>query len=113
MTENRRRIERRNLDVHVNIVDMQTDNQVGALVNIHQEGMMVVGPTRLEVDRVYQLQLQPTGEASSVGDIQLGVDCVWSTGDDSSCWAGCRIIDCSPEALQQIEALNKEFAAAS
>lgn len=107
MTENRRRIERKSIDVHVNIVDMQTEQPLGALVNIHQEGLMLVGSLPLEVDRVYQIQLQPTGKAESLGPIDLGIDCVWSSKGEDSNWAGCRIIDSSQDALRKIEQLIK------
>lgn len=110
MTENRRRIERKNIDVHVNIVDMQTEQHLGALINIHPEGLMLVGSLPLEIDRVYQIQLQPIGKAESLGPIELGVDCVWSSKGQGSNWAGCRIIDTSTDALRKIEQLIQEFA---
>lgn len=110
MTQNRRRIERRSLDAHVRIVDMQTDDALGVLVNIHHEGLMVMGAKSLEVDRVYQIELLPAGDAEKIGGIQIGVDCVWSTAGEESSWAGCRIIDCSEQAKNQIDNLVEEFA---
>ncbi len=48
---------------------------------------------------------------SLLGGAELGIDCLWTSSleQGESCWADCRIIDASEDALAKIERLINEF----
>lgn len=104
-----RRLTRYIVDAPVEVLNQITGQVVGSVVDIHTEGLMLIGA--MEVDCVYMVRLVPREKASGIGDIELGLDCLWSSqleqGDN--CWIGCRIIDASPEALDRITRLITEF----
>lgn len=102
-----RRLERRAVAGVVEVYDTNRDIYVGRLVNIHSEGLMLMGDVALEPDHVYQLDLQLPTPLMGESTIHLGVDCLWVRDPEGSTaiWSGCHIIDASEKAHQQIEAL--------
>jgi len=104
---NQRRLKRYQLTDHVDIYDAMRDLHVGRLVNIHTEGLMLMGDVALEADKLYQLYLRLPRQINGRDSIQIGVDCLWARHSDDSTkhWAGCQIIDISPEGLAGIESL--------
>ena len=91
----------------VEVYDRATQQYIGRLVNIHSEGMMLMGDQLLSIEKIYQLDLILAQPLDGVDKIQLGIDCFWvrEAGDGSPHWAGCRIIDASDEALLMIDKL--------
>lgn len=102
-----RRLERKAISGVVEIYDTNRDFYVGRLVNIHCEGLMLMGDVALEPEHVYQLDLQLPTPLLDESVIHLGVDCLWVRDPEGSttAWSGCHIIDASEKARQQIEAL--------
>lgn len=85
------------------------DELIGVVVNLSQEGMMLMTSTSLEDNAIHPLQLHtmlPGERELSV--IACGVDCLWSTpgeGEDEaavSFWAGCHIIDISDDNFEKL-----------
>lgn len=82
---------------------------IGVVVNLSQEGMMLMTAKPLEDNAIHPLQLQTIlpGD-SSFSAIDCGVDCLWSTAGDAegenpvSFWAGCHIIDISDENFAKL-----------
>lgn len=105
----RRRLTRYMVDAQIDVLNQMTGEVIGSVVDIHKEGLMLVG--LVEVDCIYMVRLVPLEQAHNVGDIELGIDCLWSSSleQGESCWAGCRIIDASPEAAVKIERLLSDF----
>jgi hypothetical protein len=91
----------------VEVYDRATQQYIGRLVNIHSEGMMLMGDQLLSIEKIYQLDLILAQHLDGVDKIQLGIDCFWvrEAGDGSPHWAGCRIIDASDEALSMVDKL--------
>jgi hypothetical protein len=91
------------VDVH----DAVNRIYLGRLVNIHQEGLMILGGEQLPHNNLYQLELQLSQPINGHDHIALGVDCIWSRRDEESTmfWAGCKVIDISDEALMDLAAL--------
>ena len=106
--ENQRRLRRCVVQQTINVVDVVTDHVLGRLVNIHGEGLMIVGARPVIVDPLYQLSLQLSVPISGQSQIAVGGDCLWARVDEdgSQHWAGFHIIDISTQGLELIDALT-------
>ncbi len=105
--EHDRELERHTIHGTVEVFDHLRDLYVGRLVNIHEQGLMVVGDIALEEDRLYTLDLRVPNPINGQQVIQLGVDCLWARDADLSGkhWMGFSIIDVSPQSSETIRAL--------
>jgi len=106
-----RRLERHAISGVVEVYDANRDIYVGRLVNIHTEGLMLMGDSVMESDHVYQLDLQLATPLCGAETIHLGVDCLWvrNSEESSTHWSGYHIIDLSDLARQQIESLVSQL----
>lgn len=106
-----RGLRRHTLSQPVDVLDRLSQSSLGRLVNIHREGLMVVGSYPFVDERLYLLELLLPESVNGRKTIPLGVDCLWSRSDDSQPhWAGFKIIDASDEALQDIDVLISSFS---
>ncbi len=101
------RHERHTIEGVVDVYDSNRDLILGRLVNIHHEGLMVMGDGLLLADHIYQVDLLLPSAAEGSDRLHLGIDCLWSRRDEAtnSHWAGCQIIDLSDFSRSQIDAL--------
>lgn len=102
-----RALERHGIAAAVDVYDNLRDVYIGRLVNIHSEGLMVIGDIRLEEDKLYKLDLHLPEHVNGRNTIHLGVDCLWTRNADHNDkhWAGFTIIDISPQGADDIRAL--------
>jgi hypothetical protein len=107
--KNQRKLTRYTIDAQIDVMNQMTGETIGSVVDLHTEGLMLVG--LVEVDCIYMIRLVPQEQAQKVGDIELGIDCLWTSSleQGGSSWAGCRIIDASPDSVAKIESLIAEF----
>jgi hypothetical protein len=98
---------RYDIHAHVDVYDRLRDIYLGRLVNIHSEGLMLVGDVAVEEDRIYTLDLHLPVPIAGCGSLQLGVDCLWvrTADQEDKFWAGFAIIDLAPEAAEIIRQL--------
>jgi len=91
----------------IDVYDNTRDQYLGRLVNIHQDGLMVIGDHPFEEDCLYKLDLHLSTPIKDCNSIHLGVDCLWARNaeDNGKHWAGFTIIDASPQVLEVIEYL--------
>lgn len=109
--QDQRRLPRHFLTEPIAVLDRLSQAPLGSLVNIHREGLMVVGSYAFEQERLYQLELQLPVAINAGDNISLGVDCLWSRSEDSQMfWTGFKIIDASEQALLDIDELIARFA---
>ncbi|MCV6605513.1 MAG: PilZ domain-containing protein [Porticoccaceae bacterium] len=104
--QERRRLERHEVSGQVDAVDRLTGHNIGRLVDIHSEGLMLITGNQVEVGNIYQVSLKKEGGIW----LEVGVDCLWknpANGEDRY-WAGFRVIDASDDALAQLENLGME-----
>lgn len=105
-----RRLARHALSEPVNVYDRISRSFMGRLVNIHAEGLMIMGNHAFVDERIYQLDLHLPQAINGREVIAVGVDCLWSRSADAHVhWAGCKFIDVSAEAKSDIEALIELF----
>ena len=108
---NNRKPKRYAISRVVEIYDIQRDIYLGRLVNIHTEGLMLIGDNSMKVDHLYQLELHLPVAIDGREKIQIGVDCLWArrSEDGQKHWAGCKIIDVSDQTLSDINSLIEEL----
>ncbi|MCW8196214.1 PilZ domain-containing protein [Proteobacteria bacterium 005FR1] len=105
-----RKLLRHVLSGPVNIYDRVSKSFLGRLVNVHTEGLMIMGNHPFTADSIYQLDMQLPQAIEGCEMISIGVDCLWSRSEDTHVhWAGCKIIDASEDARRQIQALIELF----
>ena len=79
------------------VLDTLSGEDMGMLVNVSKEGMMLLGDKAVVNDGVYQvtipLKLIPEEDLS----LSIGIECLWSNSADieGKSWSGFRIIDIS------------------
>ncbi|MDO3383417.1 PilZ domain-containing protein [Gilvimarinus algae] len=100
--------ERLGVNQSIDVYDNTRDIYLGRLVNIHSNGLMLIGDQPFEEDCLYRLDLHLSESVNNRNSIQLGVDCLWvrNADDNGKHWAGFTIIDASPQALEDIESLS-------
>lgn len=108
--QDQRRLPRHALSAPVDVLDRLSLSPLGRLVNIHREGLMIMGGYPFDDERLYLVELQLPESVNGRYSIPLGVDCLWSRRDSEMHWAGFKIIDASDEALEDIDVLISSFA---
>lgn len=109
--EYERRLKRHHVSGVVEVYNSNTEQHLGRLVNIHHEGLMVMGTGGFSADHVYQLELVLPEPIEGIAHLHVGVDCLWSKVVDVSgtYWSGCQVIDLSDVARRQIDHLIEQL----
>lgn len=112
----RRSLSRYQLGAKIEVINQLTGVSLGILVDVHLEGLMLMGAEQLQPEHLYQVKLQPAGVASDqagvdFAELELGLECLWtrSMAQEGRFWAGCRIIDISSDASLNLEQLILAF----
>ena len=102
--QERRRSVRHQLNVQVDVVDQFSRDFLGVLVDIHPEGLLMMGGLSFRPDRLYQVALVPRTADHQLDVIPMGIDCLWTRamGQQDRVWAGCQIIDLAEQAGDQL-----------
>lgn len=106
--ENHRKHERHAIGESIIVMDRMMDQQIGVLANISFDGLMIAGTTVLETETIYQLRLLLPQAIAGNTVIDIGVDCLWSSGNSENAnifWSGCHIIDYADDAVESLETL--------
>lgn len=95
----------------IKAVDRQTGKTVGQLVNISEDGLMLLSPGPVPENSIFQLSLEFAASSTSAADgpVLIGVESLWnsSSSDQSQHWVGFCIIDISVQNLERIRKLAK------
>ena len=95
----------------IKVVDRQTGHTVGQLVNISEDGLMLLSPEPVPENSIFQLSLEFAENSSSAADgpVMIGVESLWnnSSRDQTQHWVGFCIIDISGQDLERIRQLVK------
>lgn len=107
----RRSLPRYQLDARIEVINQTSGTTLGTLVDIHLEGLLLMGAEQLQSDHLYQIKLMLGGSDSNLEPIEFGIDCLWARAmaQEGRFWAGCRIIDVSPAAQKNLEQLISVF----
>lgn len=111
MEQQKRKHERTTLSRTVRVHDVVHQRQLGELVNITIEGMMIVGQHPLQPNAILQIALELPAPIGGESELEVGVTCLWCRPADGSAlfWAGFQIIDASMASIKRIENLIREY----
>lgn len=92
----------------IRVINRQTGADLGQLVNISEEGFMLLGSQSVPEDSIFQLALEFESGNNNTAPILIGVECLWchSSSDQTQYWAGFYIIDISDEDLERVRHLT-------
>ncbi|MDA7687173.1 hypothetical protein N9Z31_01580 [Pseudomonadales bacterium] len=110
-----RSIERHELGMPILIIDTLSGENIGSLVNITVNGILAICSQPMDVNRVYEVELQLPSKIDGQDSIAVTIDCLWVNQGQSQelNWAGCAIIDAGPLATKGIESLIKAYSIGS
>ena len=99
-----RKTERFDVTGVVRIIDKPTGRNIGQLVNISEEGIMIMGSELIAENSIMQLTLVFDSSSDSMPEISIGVESLWSHsgGEDAKYWTGFYIIDISEQDREHI-----------
>jgi hypothetical protein len=89
------------------IVDQITGNQIGRVVNISSEGLMLLSDEPMVTGSVYQLDLLLPNPVRDQQKVAFAAEAVWCTeaSQPESYWSGFHIIDIANEDVLIIDEL--------
>jgi hypothetical protein len=89
----------------IRVTDTQTGLVLGQLVNISEEGFMLLGTQAVAEDNIFQLSLEFQTEDSDAGPVLIGVESLWchASSDQTQYWSGFYIIDISDVDLERVK----------
>jgi hypothetical protein len=92
----------------IRVTDTQTGSVLGQLVNISEEGFMLLGTQAVTEDNIFQLSLEFQTEGSDASPVLIGVESLWchASSDQTQYWSGFYIIDISDEDLERVKHLT-------
>lgn len=95
------------------VIDNLSGEDMGMLVNVSQEGMMLLGDKTIVNDGVYQIHIPLKSEAEKDLSLSMGVECLWSNSDDADGknWSGFRIIDISAHEQSMLNHMIEQLQA--
>jgi hypothetical protein len=99
-----RKSERIDVTDIVRIIDKPTGRDIGQLVNISEDGIMILGTQAIAENSIMQLSLVFDSESGRTPDINVGVESLWSHSgtEGSGHWTGFYIIDVSDQDRERI-----------
>lgn len=104
MSDEFRRKPRRKILNTIQVVDAMTDDVVGRLGNLSENGMLLIANRALVDDALYQLRFNLGGEIDRLLAIEVGAHLLWqdtARGPDQI-WTGLRFITVLDRQLQQL-----------
>ncbi|MCB1759457.1 MAG: PilZ domain-containing protein [Gammaproteobacteria bacterium] len=99
---------RKRVHEKIQVVDLNSGEVMGNLVNISTGGLMLLSEVPLAPNRLFQLSLVLPSQLDGAASIEFGVECLWVQDAEESnapCWAGFQIIDISEQSSQLIAQL--------
>lgn len=110
-TTNNRYMNRRAVNQAVSVVNTLQGRLLGNIVNLHEEGFMLIGNTNLTEEGIYQLVFNLSVPINKQRYLNIGAECLWmreTDGGDQS-WSGFQIIDITEQDKDIIRLLGEQM----
>ncbi|MCW8943760.1 MAG: PilZ domain-containing protein [Sedimenticola sp.] len=94
-------------DARIDIINADTDQVIGSLVNISNSGFMMITNQSLPENYVFQFKIAFEIEKDDTQVVQVGAESLWIQEVEGSeqCWIGFHIIDISDSDQKLIDSL--------
>lgn len=112
--KSRRRTTRKKPDTPIQAVDRNSTRQLGMIVNLTHEGLLLLSQEALPVHQIYELELLLEGNEPASPDICFGAETVWSDRSGMHAnyhWTGFSIIDIADETISKLKQLTDKWDA--
>ncbi|MBS7458426.1 PilZ domain-containing protein [Coralloluteibacterium stylophorae] len=98
-----RRTRRRSVAHTIAVLDAMTEQEIGRIGNLSENGLLLVGGSPLTEDALYQFRFT-IGEDGDAHTVELGAHQLWSdvASVPGQYWVGFRFIDVAPEDVVRI-----------
>jgi hypothetical protein len=108
---NARRQERTRLIYHLRVFDARRKRMLGQLVDITPEGLMLIGENQLPAGRKYSLRMDLPRNLMTDTHLTFSAESKWCVKDQNGSFfsMGFRIVKITPEALEVVQRLAKDF----
>jgi len=111
----KRHFPRARARIEIAVYNKKTSEQVGRLVDISTEGIMLAGGLRMDVDTIYEFRIKLPVSIYGKHTISFDALCIWSNRDNASSdfRAGFQIIDPTPDLKELLDLMmhSPEFEA--
>ena len=109
--QERRKHTRKRTSKLLQVVDINTNELLGNVVDISIGGVMLISNREIEDNSVFQLALNIPKDCDGTGQIEFGAEVLWTEMSDDSnhFWVGMHIIDISTEAGSKYEAFVENY----
>ena len=109
----KRKLPRTAADANILVQDVNTGHHLGRVVNLSNEGIMLIGSEPVERNLIFQLELALESPHRGHKSLRCGVESLWSSKahQGGHYWTGFHIIDISLEAAEIIESLIEMWLA--
>ena len=109
--KDKRKSKRRYLLYYMRIYDTTTRQQIGNLVDITEQGMMIVGEHPIPEGQISHLRMELSNEVSNKPNMEFSARSKWCKPDVTPNMynTGFEILDLAPEDAEIIRRINKEF----
>lgn len=107
----KRKLKRRHPVYYLKVVDLEANDNLGYLIDINAEGLMVAGMTSLPPEKLFNIAIHLPKEFKGEAAIYLKVKSIWSEFDPliERTRSGFSIQEASAEELEKIRLLIENF----
>ncbi|TVZ40023.1 hypothetical protein P886_4440 [Alteromonadaceae bacterium 2753L.S.0a.02] len=106
-----RKLARAEVQQVILVRDAMRDVEIGRIVNLHEEGFMVIGGNEVRENCLYQLKFELTDPVDGINLLDIGAECLWvreTAGEDRN-WSGFHILDIAADDVAIISKLKKQI----
>lgn len=109
--DERRHLKRRHLLYYLRVFDRGSGAQVGSLVDITADGVMLISPEPLPTDRDFRLRMQLPAGITGDNRVELDARSVWTRPDVNPDFhvTGFRLLRVTPGCVGAIEQLIDDY----
>ena len=111
MVLEQRKLKRRQLIYYLKVMDSQTEQPIGRLVDITTEGLMLVSSQPIALDKVYSLKMDLPAEMNQLKSVKFDAQSLWSNRDVNPDFidTGFKFVDVSSNDISAITDLIEDF----
>ncbi|NJK50230.1 PilZ domain-containing protein [Candidatus Gracilibacteria bacterium] len=109
--QNKRKLKRWHLIYYLRVIDRDTKQPIGHLIDISENGMMLVSETPISLEQVFDLQMILPEEIAGMSDWNFKAKSLWSEPDINPGLSktGFQLIDVHSEDVGTIECLIDDY----
>lgn len=107
----KRKLKRRHPVYYLKVVDLETKQSLGYLIDINVKGIMLAGKAALPIRKPYKVAIHLPSEMNGEKEIYLKVTSIWNEFDPmlEKTRSGFKIEDSTEEELEKIKWLIENF----